>query len=149
MISVCVAPARPMCVAAALLVATACMCMGHGAHAETVHILAFGDSLTEGMMTKTGRGEFHPYATRLQELLNNKQNLPGGVEVRACSAMQRHAAPCWRGPPRYPMGPARPHPHDGYIAAYPCHPSCGRACWRLSASLQPPCLPLHIARAKP
>lgn len=37
------------------------------ASAEPFHILAFGDSLTEGL---TGRySRYHPYATKLQELL--------------------------------------------------------------------------------
>lgn len=40
------------------------------ASAEPYHILAFGDSLTEGLTGQYSR--YHPYATRLQELLRKE-----------------------------------------------------------------------------
>ncbi|KAG1656440.1 hypothetical protein FOA52_006982 [Chlamydomonas sp. UWO 241] len=74
----------PLCmVALVALVACMCMCMCMGAHgAQGVHILALGDSLTEGMTRRSATNPtgFHPYATRLQELLNT-HHLPRVVEV--------------------------------------------------------------------
>jgi len=54
------------------------------ASAKPMHILAFGDSLTEGWTNQFGNHElFYPYAEKLQKLFNAHK--AGAVNVRnAC-----------------------------------------------------------------